>query len=72
VVLLVGRQPPRQLDKRTTITLGEKTFDCDSDDLVSLEVLGRGAYGVVEKMKHVLTGTVMAVKVIREDSERVR
>ncbi|CAG0921438.1 unnamed protein product [Notodromas monacha] len=55
-------QAPRQLDKRTTITLGDRTFDCDSDDLILMEVLGRGAYGVVEKMKHVLSGNVMAVK----------
>ena len=27
--------------------------------------LGRGAYGVVEKMKHIPSGTVMAVKVLK-------
>ncbi|XP_046747199.1 dual specificity mitogen-activated protein kinase kinase 6 isoform X1 [Diprion similis] len=54
--------PPRNLDKRTTITIGEKTFNVEADDLEVLCVLGRGAYGVVEKMKHKQSGTIMAVK----------
>ncbi|KAK0168822.1 hypothetical protein PV327_002589 [Microctonus hyperodae] len=54
--------PPRNLDKRTTITIGEKTFEVEADDLMSLSVLGAGAYGIVEKMKHKQTGTIMAVK----------
>ncbi len=33
-------------------------------DLEILEELGRGAYGVVEKMRHRETGTIMAVKVL--------
>ncbi|CAG0890738.1 unnamed protein product [Darwinula stevensoni] len=53
---------PRDLDRRTTITLGDTTFDCDCDDLVPLETLGRGAYGIVEKMRHIPTNTIMAVK----------
>lgn len=35
----------------------------DADDLEMLCTLGRGAYGVVDKMKHKQSGTVMAVKV---------
>ncbi|XP_011311023.1 dual specificity mitogen-activated protein kinase kinase 3 [Fopius arisanus] len=54
--------PPRNLDKRTTITIGEKTFIVEADDLETLCVLGRGAYGVVDKMKHKQSGTIMAVK----------
>ncbi|XP_011496842.1 PREDICTED: dual specificity mitogen-activated protein kinase kinase 3 isoform X2 [Ceratosolen solmsi marchali] len=54
--------PPRNLDKRTTITIGDKTFEVDADDLEMLSILGRGAYGVVDKMKHKQSGTVMAVK----------
>lgn len=57
------RTPPRNLDKRTTITIGEKTFIVEADDLETLCVLGRGAYGVVDKMKHKQSGTIMAVKV---------
>ncbi len=39
----------------------------EADDLESICVLGRGAYGVVEKMKHRKTGTVLAVKVSPPD-----
>lgn len=38
-------------------------MEVDAAQLVKLQVLGRGAYGVVEKMKHQPTGTIMAVKV---------
>lgn len=55
--------PPRNLDKSTTITIGEKTFVVEADDLEKMCDLGRGAYGVVEKMKHIPSGTIMAVKV---------
>lgn len=54
--------PPRNLDKRTTITIGEKNFEVEADDLQKICDLGRGAYGIVEKMRHVPSGTVMAVK----------
>ncbi|XP_043464826.1 dual specificity mitogen-activated protein kinase kinase 3 [Leptopilina heterotoma] len=54
--------PPRNLDKRTTITIDEKTFVVEADDLETLCTLGRGAYGVVDKMKHKQSGTIMAVK----------
>jgi len=52
----------RDLDSRTTITIAGQTFDIQADELESLCVLGRGAYGVVEKMRHRQTGTVLAVK----------
>lgn len=55
-------KPPRDLDTRATITIGDKTFEVLADDLEKIADLGRGAYGVVEKMRHVKTGTVMAVK----------
>jgi len=53
---------PRDLDSRTTITINHTTFEIEADDLESICVLGRGAYGVVEKMKHKRTGTTLAVK----------
>lgn len=34
----------------------------EADDLERICDLGRGAYGIVEKMRHVPSGTVMAVK----------
>lgn len=40
-------------------------FDVEADDLEKICDLGRGAYGVVEKMRHIPSGTVMAVKVLK-------
>ena len=62
--VLYFRTPPRNLDKRTTITIDEKTFVVEADDLETLCVLGRGAYGIVDKMRHKQRGTIMAVKVL--------
>lgn len=56
------RTPPHNLDKSTTITIEDKTFIVEADDLEKLCDLGRGAYGIVEKMRHRQTDTVMAVK----------
>ena len=53
---------PRDLDKHTSITIDNQTFDIAADDLEVICELGRGAYGVVEKMKHKQTGTILAVK----------
>jgi len=53
---------PVDLDKHTTITIDNETFDIEADDLEVICELGRGAYGVVEKMKHKKTGTILAVK----------
>ena len=54
---------PRNLDSHTNITIDGETFHIQADDLESQCVLGRGAYGVVEKVKHKQSGTVLAVKV---------
>lgn len=53
---------PHNLDKRTTITIDDRTFVVEADDLEKICDLGRGAYGIVEKMRHRQTATVMAVK----------
>ncbi|XP_015683462.1 dual specificity mitogen-activated protein kinase kinase 3 [Protobothrops mucrosquamatus] len=58
----VPATPPRNLDSRTFITIGEKNFEVEADDLVSISELGRGAYGVVEKVHHAKSDTIMAVK----------
>ncbi|NWZ45443.1 MP2K3 kinase, partial [Brachypodius atriceps] len=42
-----------------------KNFEVEADDLVAISELGRGAYGVVEKVRHAQSGTIMAVKRIR-------
>ncbi|CAB4054198.1 MAP2K3 [Lepeophtheirus salmonis] len=62
---------PRDLDSRTTITIGDETFDIEADDLEGIGVLGRGAYGVVERMRHRQTGTILAVKRITVTVNRV-
>lgn len=54
--------PPRDLDKRTNITIGDRTFEIEADDLELICVLGQGAYGIVEKMRHRQSNTVLAVK----------
>jgi hypothetical protein len=54
--------PPRNLDKKATITIDDRTFEVEADDLEKIADLGRGAYGIVEKMRHIKTNTIMAVK----------
>ncbi|XP_035468071.1 dual specificity mitogen-activated protein kinase kinase 6 isoform X1 [Scophthalmus maximus] len=57
--------PPRDLDSKACVTIGEKNFEVKADDLEQIGELGRGAYGVVDKMRHVPSGLIMAVKRIR-------
>lgn len=66
------RTPPGNLDKQTTITVDDKTFTVHADDLVKICDLGRGAYGIVEKMRHIPSDTVMAVKVHKPYSSHSR
>uniref|UniRef100_A0A3Q4I8T5 mitogen-activated protein kinase kinase n=1 Tax=Neolamprologus brichardi TaxID=32507 RepID=A0A3Q4I8T5_NEOBR len=42
-----------------------QNFEVKADDLEQISELGRGAYGVVDKMRHVPSGLIMAVKRIR-------
>merc|ERR1711970_601202 len=58
-------------DKKTTITIDNETVDIEADHLEVISELGRGAYGVVEKMKHKSSGTVLAVKRIPETTNSV-
>ena len=53
----------RPLDRDTTINIDGNNVKIDADDLESICILGRGAYGVVEKVRHIKTGTILAVKV---------
>uniref|UniRef100_A0A8C7S3G8 mitogen-activated protein kinase kinase n=1 Tax=Oncorhynchus mykiss TaxID=8022 RepID=A0A8C7S3G8_ONCMY len=57
--------PPRDLDSKACVTIGEKNFVVKADDLEQIDELGRGAYGVVDKMRHMPSGLIMAVKRIR-------
>lgn len=40
-----------------------QNFVVKADDLEQIDELGRGAYGVVDKMRHMPSGLIMAVKV---------
>ncbi|XP_018026532.1 dual specificity mitogen-activated protein kinase kinase 3-like, partial [Hyalella azteca] len=53
---------PRGLDSKTSITVEGQEINVEARELVSLGELGRGAFGVVEKMKHTPSNTIMAVK----------
>ncbi|XP_016424850.1 dual specificity mitogen-activated protein kinase kinase 6 isoform X2 [Sinocyclocheilus rhinocerous] len=57
--------PPRDLDSKACVIIGDKNFVVKADDLEQIGELGRGAYGVVDKMRHVPSGVIMAVKRIR-------
>ena len=57
------RPPGHGISDKTTITIGDKTFDCDASDLQQRRYLGRGAYGVVEEVEHLPSNTILAVKV---------
>ncbi|ESN92277.1 hypothetical protein HELRODRAFT_89696, partial [Helobdella robusta] len=45
-----------------TITIDGKQYNIDTTDLEFISRLGNGAYGVVDKMLHKESGTIMAVK----------
>jgi serine/threonine protein kinase len=60
-------KPPPNIDLPdvATVTIDNETFELSVDDLEVEDELGRGQYGQVNKMKHKLTGKIMAVKRIR-------
>ncbi|XP_048846512.1 dual specificity mitogen-activated protein kinase kinase 6-like isoform X3 [Brienomyrus brachyistius] len=58
----LAASPPRDLDSKACVTIGDKNFVVKADDLEWICELGRGAYGVVDKMRHVPSGLIMAVK----------
>uniref|UniRef100_A0A8C6LVS0 mitogen-activated protein kinase kinase n=1 Tax=Nothobranchius furzeri TaxID=105023 RepID=A0A8C6LVS0_NOTFU len=63
--MLSVSRPPRDLDTKARVKIGDQNVVVEADDLEQIEELGRGAYGVVEKMRHVPSGVIMAVKRIR-------
>ena len=50
------------MDKEMIIVINGQEVNVASDDLKFLCVLGSGSYGVVEKVQHVKSGTILAVK----------
>lgn len=59
------KSPISRLDAQTTMTINGEDIKIRADDLMTIAELGRGAYGVVEKMKHRDSDVIMAVKRIR-------
>ncbi|KAI0231802.1 Dual specificity mitogen-activated protein kinase kinase 6 [Lamellibrachia satsuma] len=55
-------KPPIDIDSKATITINQNTFLVDADDLETICHLGKGAYGIVEKVRHRGSGTILAVK----------
>jgi len=74
VIAQPGSQPaqaqPSQIAKlglsdNTTLTISGQDYPCTTKNLVRIAELGRGAYGVVDHMKHNESEVEMAVKRIR-------
>lgn len=62
--MIVVRRAPPNLDSVARIRLKDgEEVTVEADDLEVIRELGRGAYGVVEQMKHRPSGTQIAVKV---------
>ncbi|XP_072167748.1 dual specificity mitogen-activated protein kinase kinase 6-like [Diadema setosum] len=59
------KKPPVGLDNKGTLTVSGHEFEVHARDMVVLEMLGRGAYGIVEKVSHTPSQVVMAVKKMR-------
>lgn len=62
---VVQQAVPDGLSDKTILTINGQDFQCSTSDLLWLGELGRGAYGVVDKMRHNATNIEMAVKRIR-------
>lgn len=56
-------RPPEEIDRQAKIVSNGKEYVLKGADLKKVARLGRGAYGVVDKMQHVPSGKEMAVKV---------
>ena len=59
-------RPPRNLDSKATIKINDKQFEIEASDLQLIQNLGRGAFGIVDKMMHRPSGAILAVKVYRD------
>lgn len=55
------------MDDKVTMELKGEQYEVRAEDLIRLKELGRGAYGVVETMRHPPSGVIMAVKVQNEN-----
>lgn len=61
--LLSLYRPPGIPDSKVKIQFEGKEFEIDACDLITIRNLGRGAYGIVDLVRHRTSGAVLAVKV---------
>lgn len=59
------KKPPGGLDNKATLTVNGHEFQVYARDMIVIENLGRGAYGIVDKTRHEPTESIMAVKKMR-------
>lgn len=59
------KKPPGGLDNRATLTVSGHEFDVYARDMMVIENLGRGAYGIVDRVRHGPSDSIMAVKKMR-------
>ena len=59
--MVLSREPP--IEPATTFMYNDHKYQLNAATLEKLCVLGRGAHGLVQKMRHVPSTAVMAVKV---------
>ena len=52
------------LDSKASVTINGAQHEVNSANMVKIRQIGQGAHGTVDLMKHMETGTFMAVKVI--------
>lgn len=50
-------------DSKVKIQIEGKEFEIDASDLITIRNLGRGAYGIVDLVRHRPSGAILAVKV---------
>lgn len=54
---------PNNLDRRAVINIGDESIEVEPENIETLQQLGRGAYGIVERVRHRPSMLEMAVKV---------
>ena len=59
--MVLSREPP--IEPATTFVYNHHTYQLNAATLEKLCVLGRGAHGLVQKMRHGPSTAIMAVKV---------
>jgi hypothetical protein len=60
---LIFCRPAGIPDSKVKIQFEGKDFEIDASDLITIRNLGRGAYGIVDLVRHRPSGAILAVKV---------